>query len=87
MTTLVCTEDEVRGVVQVELVRPPEGSVVGERARVEGLEGEPLTPAQVEMKRPVFPRSLPVVRLGKGLLDQHACISHVPTRFAVGGWD
>ncbi|CAN0024884.1 unnamed protein product, partial [Ectocarpus sp. 13 AM-2016] len=31
----------------VELVRPPEGSVVGERARVEGSEGEPLTPAQV----------------------------------------
>lgn len=32
---------------QVELVRAPEGSVVGERARVEGSEGEPMTPAQV----------------------------------------
>ena len=32
---------------QVEMVRPPEGSVVGERARVEGSEGEPITPAQV----------------------------------------
>lgn len=33
--------------LQVELVRAPEGSVVGERVRVEGSEGEPLTPAQV----------------------------------------
>ena len=33
--------------IQVELVRAPEGSVVGERVRVEGSEGEPLTPAQV----------------------------------------
>ncbi|CAM9158865.1 unnamed protein product [Ectocarpus sp. 8 AP-2014] len=36
---------------KVELVRPPEGSVVGERARVEGSEGEPLTPAQVKKKK------------------------------------
>lgn len=35
------------GLIQVELVRAPEGSVVGERVRVEGSEGEPLTPAQV----------------------------------------
>ncbi|CAM9302666.1 unnamed protein product [Sphacelaria rigidula] len=37
---------------KVELVRPPASSVVGERARVEGLEfdGEPLTAAQVKKK-------------------------------------
>ncbi|CAM9485685.1 unnamed protein product, partial [Hapterophycus canaliculatus] len=36
---------------KVELVRAPEGSVVGERVRVEGSEGEPLTPAQVKKKK------------------------------------
>eukprot|EP00752_Nemacystus_decipiens_P011387 g10117.t1 len=36
---------------KVELVRAPEGSVVGERVAVEGSEGEPLTPAQVKKKK------------------------------------
>lgn len=37
--------------LQVELVRAPEGSVLGERVRVEGSEGDPLTPAQVSNDR------------------------------------
>ncbi|CAM9458655.1 unnamed protein product [Discosporangium mesarthrocarpum] len=36
---------------KVELVRPPLGSMIGERARVDGLNGEPLKPAQVKKKK------------------------------------
>ena len=42
-----------KGDGRVELVDPPPGSLVGERVFVEGLVGEPVSPAQVK-KRKVF---------------------------------
>jgi methionine--tRNA ligase beta chain len=36
---------------KVELITPPDGSVVGERVFIEGLSGDPLTAAQVKKKK------------------------------------
>jgi hypothetical protein len=35
----------------VELISPPEGSTVGERVFIEGLEGEPFSSAQVKKRK------------------------------------
>ena len=36
---------------KVELVNPPEGSKIGERVFIEGLEGEPISSAQMKKKK------------------------------------
>ncbi|CAH0487598.1 unnamed protein product [Peronospora farinosa] len=36
---------------KVVLVTPPEGAVIGERITFDGLQGEPISPAQVEKKK------------------------------------
>lgn len=36
---------------KVELIHPPDGSIVGERVFIDGLSGKPFTPAQVKKKK------------------------------------
>lgn len=36
---------------KVELIAPPEGAAVGERVFIEGLTGDPISPAQVKKRK------------------------------------
>ncbi|KAG5181889.1 hypothetical protein JKP88DRAFT_208693 [Tribonema minus] len=65
---------------KVELIRPPAGSVVGERLFVEGLTGAPLNPNQVKKKKAweALAPSLLVDAEGR------ACFGDAPIRTAAG---
>ena len=55
---VLCAAKEVDGKEVVEFIDPPAGAKVGERISVEGLSGEPVTPAQVDKKK-VFVNAMP----------------------------
>ena len=55
---VLCAAKEVDGKEVVEFIDPPADAKVGERISVEGLSGDPVTPAQVDKKK-VFVNAVP----------------------------